>query len=84
MKAVKKYLGLLWMVMAPAVIFFLVDGAISNIDSTGTKDINNPIIWIIIIGIFTPIALGLFIFGWYAWKGEYEKLPRSSEELFGN
>jgi hypothetical protein len=81
MKNVKKYLGIFWMILAPAVIYFLVSGAIENIDSQGTKDINNPVIWIIIIGIFTPIAIGLFIFGWYAWKDEYGELPKSSEEM---
>jgi hypothetical protein len=72
MNALKKYLGLVWMILAPVIIFFLVSGAVENIDTQGKKDINNPIIWIIIIGIFTPIAIGLFIFGWYGWKGMYE------------
>ena len=27
------------------------------------------------------IATGLFIFGYYALKGEYSKLPESSEEI---
>ena len=81
MNAVKKYLGVVWLLLGPAVIFFLVSGAIQNIDPAGKKDINNPIIWIIIIAIFTPIAIGLVIFGWYALKGEYEHLPESSEEI---
>jgi len=81
MGTVKKYLGVIWLLLAPAVIFFLVNGAIQNIDPAGKKDINNPIIWIIIITIFTPIAIGLMIFGWYALKGEYEKLPESSKEI---
>jgi len=79
--AVKKIMGLLWMIMAPVIIYFLIMGAVNNINSTGTKDINKPIPWIIIISIFTPIAIGLMIFGWYAFKGEYNKLPESSEEL---
>ena len=73
-------MGLVWMLIAPAVIYFLVMGAIHNIGH-GTKDINKPIPWFIIIGIFTPIAIGLMIFGWYAYKGEYDKLPESTEEL---
>ena len=81
MNAVKKYLGILWLLLGPAVIFFLVYGAIQNIDPAGKKDINNPIIWIIIIAIFTPIAIGVMIFGWYALKGEYEHLPESSAEV---
>ena len=69
------------MLIAPAVIIFLVVGAIHNINSTGTKDINKPVPWIIIIAIFTPIAVGLMIFGYYSLKGEYDKLPESSQEL---
>ncbi len=81
MNHVKKIMGVLWMLIAPMVIYFLVVGAIHNINSNGVKDINKPVPWIIIIGIFTPIALGLFIFGYYAFKGEYNKLPTSSDEI---
>jgi len=81
MNKLKRALGIIWLLLAPAVIFFLVDRAIVHIDPAGKKDINNPVIWIIIIGIFTPIAIGLMIFGWYAIKGEYDHLPESSEEL---
>ena len=81
MNTLKKWMGLLWMIMAPVIIYLLVMGAIHNISSTGTKDINKPIPWIIIITIFTPIAIGLMIFGYYAIKGEYDKLPESSEEV---
>ena len=81
MNTIKKYLGIVWLLLAPVVIYLLVAGAISNIDPAGKKDINNPVIWIIIIAIFTPIAIGLMIFGWYAWKGEYDRLPESSLEL---
>ncbi len=81
MNTIKKYLGLVWMLLAPVVIYILVSGAITHIDLNGIKDINNPVIWIIIITIFTPIAIGLIIFGWYAFQNEYEHLPDSSEEL---
>ncbi|MBC7850469.1 MAG: hypothetical protein H7Y31_12080 [Chitinophagaceae bacterium] len=81
MNNLKKILGLVWMVVAPLVIITLVLGAITYIDSNGKKDINNPIIWIIIISIFTPIAIGLMIFGWYAFKDDYQKLPDSSIEI---
>ena len=81
MNQLKKMMGVLWMILAPAVIYFLIMGAVHNIDSAGMKDINKPIPWIIIIAIFTPIAVGLMIFGFYSLKGEYDKLPESSEEL---
>jgi hypothetical protein len=81
MNALKKYLGIIWLLLAPVVIYFLVDRAVVHINSAGKKDINNPVIWIIIIAIFTPIAVGMMIFGWYALKGEYDHLPESSAEL---
>ena len=81
MNAFKKFLGIIWLVTAPIIIYALVDGAINNIDPQGKKDINNPVIWVIIIAIFTPIAIGLMIFGWYAFRGEYDRLPRKSSEL---
>jgi purine-cytosine permease-like protein len=64
-----------------AAIVILVVGAIENINIHGKADINKPVPWIIIIVIFTPIAIGLMIFGYYALKGEYKKLPSSSEDL---
>lgn len=81
MKFVKRYFGLILLVLAPVILYSLVDGAIANIDPSGTKEINNPVIWIIIIAIFAPIAVGLVIFGWYAFRGEYDHLPTSSEEI---
>lgn len=81
MNTIKKLLGIVWFLLGPAVIFFLVAEAIKNIDPTGNKDINNPVIWIIIIAIFVPIAIGLMIFGWYAIKNEYDHLPQDSEHL---
>jgi uncharacterized Tic20 family protein len=81
MNAFKRYFGLLLLLIGPLLIYELVSGAMANIDATGKKDINNPIIWIIIIAIFTPIAIGLVIFGWYAFRGEYDHLPSKSKEL---
>jgi purine-cytosine permease-like protein len=71
-EALKKIMGFVWMIIAPVIIFFLINGAIQNIGN-GTKDINKPIPWIIIITIFIPIAIGLMVFGYYAIKGEYER-----------
>jgi hypothetical protein len=72
MDKIKKYLGLVWMVLGPAAIVFLMVSAVKNIDASLKGDIHQPLPWIIIIAIFTPIAIGLTIFGWYAWKNEYE------------
>jgi hypothetical protein len=81
MNAVKRILGYLWMLIGIASIVILIVGAVENIDLHGKADINKPVPWIIIIAVFTPIAMGLVIFGYYAVKDEYKKLPTSSEEL---
>jgi hypothetical protein len=81
MNTLKRFLGIIWLLLAPVVIYFLVSGAITHIDPVGKKDINNPVIWVIIIAIFTPIAIGLMIFGWYAFRGEYDSLPEKSSQL---
>ena len=72
MDQLKRILGYLWIIVGIVSVIALVAGAITNIDINGTADINKPIPWIIIIAIFTPIAIGLVIFGWYAIKGEYD------------
>ena len=81
MNSVKKILGYLWILIGIASIIILIAGAIQNIDLHGKADINKPVPWIIIIAIFTPIAIGLIIFGYYAIRDEYKKLPTDSADL---
>ena len=81
MDLLKRIVGVLCMIAGPVVVAVLIISAIHNIDLSGKSDIQKPIPWIIIIAVFTPIAVGLMIFGWYAWKGEYRQLPERSEEL---
>jgi cbb3-type cytochrome oxidase subunit 1 len=81
MNTVKKAMGIIWILLAPVIIFFLVKSAVHHISNGGIKDINQPVPWVIIITIFTPIAIGLMIFGYYALQGAYDHLPESSEEL---
>jgi purine-cytosine permease-like protein len=81
MNKLKRYAGVVWIIAGPLIFILLIMAAWYNIDSAGTKDINKPIPWIIIIGIFSPIVIGLVIFGWYALKGEYDHLPEDSTEL---
>ena len=81
MNQLKRILGIVWLLMAPILIFILLKSAVHNISASGKGDINKPLPWIIIIAIFLPIAVGFMIFGWYAFKGEYDRLPENSEEL---
>ncbi|MEO5682888.1 MAG: DUF6814 family protein [Chitinophagaceae bacterium] len=81
MNQVKRILGIVWLLMGPGLIFILIKSAVQNIDANGKGDINKPLPWIIIITIFAPIAIGFIIFGWYAFKGEYDRLAESSDDL---
>jgi len=72
MNQLKRFLGILWMLIGPLVFILLLISAIQNINGSVKGDISNPIPWIIILAIFAPIAIGLTIFGWYSWKGEYD------------
>lgn len=72
MNSLKQKLGIVWILLGPAAIIFLLIAAMQNINSSHKGDISNPIPWIIIISVFTPIAIGLMIFGWYSWKGVYD------------
>ena len=71
MDQIKRYLGYLWMLAGIASIILLVYSAAVNINQA-KGDIGKPLPWIIIIVIFTPISIGLVIFGWYAVKGAYD------------
>jgi len=80
MNNIRKYLGLVWMLLAPAILGAMFWAAFHFIEKGGTSDISQPLPWIIIISIFTPICIGFALFGWYAWKGEYENLEILEEE----
>ena len=76
MQQLKRILGIVWMILGPVTICVLLWGAFTNIDAAGNGDINKPLPWIIVIAIFTPIAIGLSVFGWYAWKGEFDRIDK--------
>jgi purine-cytosine permease-like protein len=79
MHHLKKYLGLVWMLLGPIGILYLMSTAHSEIAKKPVID--TKIQWTVFIVVFIPISLGLMLFGWYAWKGEYERLPENSEDL---
>ena len=82
MNAVKKLLGYVWMLMAPALICFLVYQAVEKISSASEiQRANVALQWVIILLVFTPICVGFFIFGKYASANEYAHLPESSNEI---
>ncbi len=79
MNQVKKYGGLIWMAMCPLMIWLLAATAMEEIRKHPVID--TKIQWSVFVIVFIPISLGLFLFGWFAWKGEYDHLPESSDEL---
>ena len=77
MNGLKKALGLLWIILGPASIIFMFMQAVDKVGLApdGFAKTNTALQWGIILFIFIPISAGLVIFGWYALKGEYDKLP---------
>lgn len=71
MQKLKRFLGIIWMIVAVAAIVFLFYGAVTNINAA-KGDVGKPLPWVIVIAVFTPVAVGLFVFGWYALRGEYD------------
>ncbi len=83
MNTLKKLLGFVWIALGPVIILFLIMQAIEKIAAAavGIARTNTTLQWSIIILIFIPICAGLMIFGYYGIKGEYERLPESSDDL---
>lgn len=77
MNGLKKVLGLFWILLGPASIVFLFIQAMDKVRlaEEGVAKTNTALQWGIILFIFIPISVGLVIFGYYALKGEYDKLP---------
>ncbi len=79
MNALKKYAGLLWIVLGPLAMYFLLSTARSEIIKK--PEINTFIQWVVFTVVFFPIAIGLILFGLYALEGNYDHIPESNEEI---
>jgi hypothetical protein len=77
MNTIKKLMGIVWMLLGPAAMFFLINTALKEVAKNPVID--SKIQWGIFIIIFLPIACSLVIFGYYAYKGEYNSLPSSTQ-----
>ena len=72
----KKFLGLLWMLLAPVIVVIMIWQAAGKIqEASAVARTNAALQWIIILLVFIPICAGLFIFGRYSYNGEYDS-PR--------
>jgi len=82
MNSVKKLLGYVWMLLAPALICFLVYQAVGKISAASdVQKANITLQWVIILLVFIPSFVGFFSFGKYASTNEYAHLPESSTEI---
>ncbi|MBI2731261.1 MAG: hypothetical protein HYX40_11000 [Sphingobacteriales bacterium] len=79
MNNIKRYAGIIWMLMGPVAIYYLIKTALAEIAKKPVID--TKIQWSVFVIVFIPIAIGLMIFGYYALKGEYDHLPKSSAEI---
>ncbi len=79
MDSIKKAAGIIWILLGPLSIYYLVKTAAGEIAKKPVID--TRIQWIVFVVIFIPIAIGIMIFGYYALKGEYKHLPKSSAEI---
>ncbi|GAB3919372.1 DUF6814 family protein [Larkinella terrae] len=72
MNALKKILGLVWMLAGLALMVGLPYETIKKLTSD-TASAEDYVFWLVIVVIFLPITAGLILFGRYAWAGEYDK-----------
>lgn len=79
MNSLKRWLGIVWMLLGPVSIFYLLKTAATEIIKKPVID--TKIQWAVFVIIFIPIAIGMIIFGYYSFKGEYSRLPENSEEI---
>jgi uncharacterized Tic20 family protein len=79
MNELKKILGYIWFILGPLAIWYLVKTAAHEIAAKPVID--TKIQWAVFIIVFIPICIGLMIFGYYAIKGEYSRLPEKSDEI---
>ncbi|GGE55885.1 hypothetical protein EV200_10338 [Pedobacter psychrotolerans] len=82
MSTVKKFLGLVWMILGPLAMGFLLMQALDKVGlaHSDMERTNTILQWGIILFIFFPISIGLMVFGYYAWKGEYDQLADHSSD----
>ncbi len=89
MNTIRKIFGLIWILLGPAVIYFIIYNAVNVLGkadkaiaaatseaarATAEAGRTNTILqWGIIVIIFIPIAFGLIIFGKFALQGEYDR-----------
>lgn len=70
MDTIRKVFGFIWMAGAVMLAVLLPYFAITRLGS-GQATEEDYVFWIVIVTIFIPIIIGFILFGYYAFKGEY-------------
>lgn len=73
MNAIKRLAGVFWIVLAFAAIAFLFSRAGAELTAAKVTP-DKKIFWYTILPVYTPLMLGLALFGYYALKGEYDRM----------
>lgn len=79
LNTIKRYAGIIWVILGPIAIYFLLQTASSEIAKK--PGIDTIIQWSVFVVVFFPIAIGFILFGLYALQGHYDHLPESSREI---
>lgn len=79
MNQLKRIAGIIWLLLGPLAIYYLVKTAMEEINKK--PGVDTKIQWSVFVIVFIPIAVGIMIFGYYALKGEYDHLPETSAEI---
>jgi len=75
MNQLKKWLGIVWILIGPITIYYLCKTAFAEVARKPVID--TKIQWAVFVIVFVPIAIGIMIFGYYAYKGEYDETNKS-------
>lgn len=70
MDTVRRAFGFIWMAVAVGLAVLLPYFAVSRLSSPAATQ-EDYVFWIVIVTIFIPIIIGFILFGFYAFKGEY-------------
>lgn len=74
MNQLKKWLGIVWIITGPVTIYYLCKTALEEIARKPVID--TKIQWAVFVIVFIPIAIGIMIFGYYAFKSEYDEVEQ--------
>ena len=73
MNTVKRFAGIVWIILAFAAIWFLFSRAGAELAGANVAP-DKKIFWYTILPVYTPLMLGLALFGYYAVRGDYDKV----------